>query len=179
MKRRGFLQALGIALAAPAIVKAENLMKIVVPKKEIIVPDTNLITGLGTGDFTMEMWAKPPVDGQWHHLAISRANGRVNFYVDGVASNERELTARGWQHMEFKRTPGNGSIVKINSIENRVPILVDDLRITHGVVRPVEKIDPSRRRLFGMSEQLAHMPSERQRDRAAMKFGSDSLLLNF
>jgi hypothetical protein len=35
--RRGFLKALGIGLAAPAIVRAESLMKLVVPKQEIIL----------------------------------------------------------------------------------------------------------------------------------------------
>lgn len=39
MNRRGFLGAMLGAMAAPAIVKAENLMKIVVPKKEIVFPD--------------------------------------------------------------------------------------------------------------------------------------------
>jgi len=37
MKRRGFLGLMVGAIAAPAIVKAENIMKIVVPKKEIIL----------------------------------------------------------------------------------------------------------------------------------------------
>lgn len=38
MKRRGFLQAMLAAAAAPAIVKAETLMKIMVPKQELILP---------------------------------------------------------------------------------------------------------------------------------------------
>lgn len=38
MKRRGFLKAMLGAAAAPAIVRAESLMKIVVPKREIILP---------------------------------------------------------------------------------------------------------------------------------------------
>lgn len=36
MNRRGFLGALAAGFAAPAIVRAESLMKIVVPKREII-----------------------------------------------------------------------------------------------------------------------------------------------
>lgn len=39
MNRRGFLGALAGVIAAPAIVKAENLMRIVVPKREIIMLD--------------------------------------------------------------------------------------------------------------------------------------------
>ena len=38
MDRRNFLGAMLGAMAAPAIVRAESLMKIVVPKKEIILP---------------------------------------------------------------------------------------------------------------------------------------------
>jgi hypothetical protein len=37
MKRRGFLGVMLGAMAAPAVVKAEHLMKIVVPKQEIIL----------------------------------------------------------------------------------------------------------------------------------------------
>lgn len=39
MNRRGFLGAMLGAMAAPAIVRAESLMKIVVPRKEIILPN--------------------------------------------------------------------------------------------------------------------------------------------
>lgn len=45
MERRGFLKAMLGACAAPAIVKAENIMRIVVPKKEIIVPEFNSLAG--------------------------------------------------------------------------------------------------------------------------------------
>jgi hypothetical protein len=38
MNRRGFLGAMLGGMAAPAIVKAEHLMKIVAPKQEIILP---------------------------------------------------------------------------------------------------------------------------------------------
>lgn len=38
MQRRGFLGAMLGAMAAPAIVKAENLMRVVAPTREIIVP---------------------------------------------------------------------------------------------------------------------------------------------
>lgn len=38
VSRRGFLGMMAGALAAPAIVRAESLMKIVVPKQEIILP---------------------------------------------------------------------------------------------------------------------------------------------
>ncbi len=44
MKRRGFLGACLLAFAAPAIVRAESLMKIVVPATEIWVPSNELLT---------------------------------------------------------------------------------------------------------------------------------------
>ena len=43
--RRGFLIGLGASLAAPAIVKADNLMKIIVPRPTIYVPDLLLPPG--------------------------------------------------------------------------------------------------------------------------------------
>lgn len=38
MERRSFLKSIGFVMAAPAIVRAESLMKIVVPKKELAIP---------------------------------------------------------------------------------------------------------------------------------------------
>lgn len=44
MNRRGFLKAAAMIVAAPAIVKAENLMKVwVPPEKKIITPETSVI----------------------------------------------------------------------------------------------------------------------------------------
>lgn len=40
LSRRGFLKASGIILAAPAIVRAESLMKIWTPPKDIILPQS-------------------------------------------------------------------------------------------------------------------------------------------
>ena len=48
MDRRGFLGVMLAAASAPAIVKAENLMKIVVPKKEIVL--------LNPLNFGNELW---------------------------------------------------------------------------------------------------------------------------
>ena len=46
ISRRGFLKGmLGLA-AAPAICKAENLMKIIVPSQELIIPDQKLGRGM-------------------------------------------------------------------------------------------------------------------------------------
>ena len=46
MNRRSFLKGLGILGAAPAIVKAENIMKIWTPPKDIIIPDMVFLNGV-------------------------------------------------------------------------------------------------------------------------------------
>jgi hypothetical protein len=43
MNRRGFLSAILATATAPAIVRAESLMKIAVPEKKILVPNQDLI----------------------------------------------------------------------------------------------------------------------------------------
>jgi hypothetical protein len=53
MNRRGFLGVLAGVIAAPAIVKAENLMRIIVPKREIIMLD----------EFTFSIFPKVNEDG--------------------------------------------------------------------------------------------------------------------
>lgn len=69
--RRGFLGAMLAAAAAPAFVKASNLMPIVAPKQEIILPtlDLHLPGGaLQAGIYTASMYVKTP-DGVWEHLS--------------------------------------------------------------------------------------------------------------
>jgi hypothetical protein len=63
MNRRGFLAAMLGAAAAPAIVRAESLMKIVVPKQEIIVLD-----------YVKLLEAIAP---EWNELAMQRFNERI------------------------------------------------------------------------------------------------------
>ncbi len=55
MTRRGFLKAMLVAAAAPAIVRAESLMPIYVPK--IIVPGDTILWGDGVHDDTMALQA--------------------------------------------------------------------------------------------------------------------------
>lgn len=47
MSRRGFLGAMLAAATAPAIVKSENLMKIFVPKQDIIITADSLFESMG------------------------------------------------------------------------------------------------------------------------------------
>ena len=77
--RRGFLAAMFAAAAAPAIVRAESLMKIVVPKQEIILPAQ---FNMGTDDFTIEAWVKP--DGEWHHHSMTRGPNGITHFLDGA-----------------------------------------------------------------------------------------------
>ena len=60
LSRRSLLGALLGAAAAPAIVRAESLMKIVVPRREIILPGTATFTAsAGAGDnrvFSCQLW---------------------------------------------------------------------------------------------------------------------------
>lgn len=52
MKRRGFLLGIGAALAAPAIVRAESLMKLWVPKRELLIAESleGVMLSLPPGD---------------------------------------------------------------------------------------------------------------------------------
>jgi hypothetical protein len=51
MNRRGFLGAILAAASAPAIVRAESLMKIMVPKKEIITLSSEIILSYPIDDY--------------------------------------------------------------------------------------------------------------------------------
>lgn len=103
--RRGFLAAMFAAAAAPAFVKAESLMKIVVPKKEIVLLD-DFVTGIGTGDFTAEMHVSKDGMG-WNHLAVVRKKNEILTYRNGILV-PHELVKKDWVHVH-----SNG--VSINS----------------------------------------------------------------
>jgi len=81
MNRRGFLQAmLGVAVA-PAIVKAENIMKIWTPSQEIITDPY----GLDYPEYTVSGWVKPRLD-EWMHIAQVRTSLGIATYINGVKS---------------------------------------------------------------------------------------------
>jgi len=85
MTRRRFLAAMAGLAVAPAIVKAENIMKIWTPNKSII---TNPYEFAGD-QYTLEAWMK---DGIWYHLAITRnADGTLTKYVDGRQVQEHDM----------------------------------------------------------------------------------------
>lgn len=65
MNRRGFLGAMLAAAAAPAIVKAESLMPIWVPKQELIVPKQELAAN------------------QWYFIEARKIDGVMVPFING------------------------------------------------------------------------------------------------
>lgn len=80
MKRRNFLAAMLGAASAPAIVKAESLMKIVVPKQEIKLLNQNGIFGGHIGDMDVNF--------MYDHI--------VQVYEDGIVLSESQLRKYGF-----------------------------------------------------------------------------------
>ncbi len=98
MNRRNFLQAMLVAAAAPAICRAENLMKIYVPKQEIFGLKSSLFDGagdylpaeplydLGLNDFTVDGWVQGKEGFRFISIVQSVENGvksQVEM-IDGV-----------------------------------------------------------------------------------------------
>lgn len=92
MNRRKFLLGAGALLAAPAIVRAESLMKIWTPPKNFLIFSTGGLErmridasgnmGIGT-DLTLSFWAKEG-DGDWkkHHKKYNYndvKNGQIKY----------------------------------------------------------------------------------------------------
>jgi len=90
--RRSFLIGLGTLLAAPAIVRATSIM----PVKAL----------------PAEMLKNPRR--QWHHVAITRADGIPAVWVDGNLIDWTRLVASGWDigvpdHKLLLHMPPKGS----------------------------------------------------------------------
>jgi len=139
--RRGFLGAMLAACAAPAIVRSESLMKIIVPKKEIIRLDT-FIEGAPSGDFTVEMWAHPngKSDAEWKHLALTQrvdqfGNHHIQTYVNGVIVSAKEVQDIGWQKITTNKKPNLFDAIKVEVKEVGFPAVVNNLKITKGYAR--------------------------------------------
>lgn len=95
MNRRNFLQSMFAAAMAPAICKAENLMKIYVPNRDIQIinsfgADSMKFDGRGdyipfsdidmSGDFTLESWIK---NGSWTLVSVKRENNQLKEFING------------------------------------------------------------------------------------------------
>lgn len=87
MKRRDFLK---VAVAFPAIVRAENLMKIFVFDNPIngYISDfaksdlAKYAPNFANNDFTLEWWEKP--DQKFEHLAVVKNDDKLLCYENGV-----------------------------------------------------------------------------------------------
>ena len=134
--RRGFLKAMLAACAAPAIVKAENLMKVVAPKGVVesdaglyIPAEPSPLSADLSGEFTMETWVKP-APGKWAHIALvsrpdSVGGNILTEYVDGKqVSNGTHASMFPGAHFDFKE--GQLSI----GTPAKKEFYLDDFRVT-------------------------------------------------
>lgn len=109
MNRRGFLGTILAAAVAPAIVRADSLMRIV--PRDTLFMDADLL--YGTGDFTIEMWLTADrmlID----ELRITRGVARYEFPLMPQRVND------GWTHHVVQRRAGQ---VDYQSIP--IPLEVD------------------------------------------------------
>lgn len=145
MNRRGFLASMLALAAAPAIVKAENLMKIYVPRDELILPEP-LATGFdfGNGDFTVEMWVKPSTE-QWNHIAQVHKDGVVLEYVNGVLQPKGTL-AESYPGLNIIKRETHHEVSLGTQVE-----YINDLRVSKGIARNVSKPYPKDTPLEGLS----------------------------
>lgn len=109
INRRGFLKSMLALGAAPAIVKAENLMKIFVPSQEIILLDKTIevTTKLFTGHID-ELRIS-----QWFNIVVVRKSNEVRTFVNGVESPLPESVSFSDDTIKLPKTA-----------------IVDELRIT-------------------------------------------------
>lgn len=108
MDKRGFLTSILALGSAPAIVRAESLMKLVVPKQEIILPP----------DYTVEGY----ID-SFSHVAVVRKQGKILTYINGVPQTNLPICEFFKQIGE--RVIGRPNFTDILSVEH-----IDGLRIS-------------------------------------------------
>ncbi len=136
MNRRGFLKSILALAAAPAIVRADSLMRIV-PR-----------------DLVVEV-----VDG-WNHVAMTRAGGVPQFFMNGVRVTkdmERYAAKYGVPMLEVvEKTPGYEQLRASDSdytVESwvrrptgKAPVYwgpevdLGDLRLTNGLAREIKPL---------------------------------------
>ena len=137
MNRRGFLKGILAAAMAPAIVKAENLMKIAPLRGftgvgEILIPDQSLFNMDLSGDFTVESWIKPT--GEWMHFAMTKSCNSLGEFVTKEYINGNEvpigshIKACGGLQINF-----DGDQLKIETVSSE-PFngYIDELRVEKG-----------------------------------------------
>lgn len=124
--RRGFLKSILALAAAPAIVRAESLMR---GKGTILLPDYSICPL--EGDWTVEYWAKP-VEAEWTSIAQVRENGRLFTYVNGILQLDNSLTGQVKVRVENQIH---------DSIQLETPdkgFLLQELRATNNAARYIK-----------------------------------------
>ncbi len=140
ISRRGFLKAMLAAAAAPAICKAENLMKIYVPPQEIILlPEPEILSAddftFGTQDFTVECFIHPTkqqLDAlgpqRWYQFARVYNGGKVQEFVDGklVPIGTQEKLVPGVKLVGSEKDRERNFVIVTPSVK------AADLRLSHA-----------------------------------------------
>lgn len=127
MSRRGFLGVMLAVAAAPAIVKAENIMKIWTPRTEII---TNPFADHLGDDYTAEAWMKPD-NSPWVHVAMVKAGDVFINYIDGKRVRDHPLLPK---FVDVVAPMAESKRLGFNNFDG----YVNDIRLTRDVARYTE-----------------------------------------
>lgn len=118
--RRGFFSAILSSAAAPAIVRAESLMPIYVPKLALPMSINGIIV---PGDFTVEAWLYPVAGGSVH-AAIIRAGRYFEHYINSELVSSNHPGIRELKNFAFDNFCDGVGLQGIS-----------DYRVTNGVAR--------------------------------------------
>ena len=87
-------------------------------------------------------WGKNPYDGSFHHIAITRENGSLRFFYDGVqATTMNASSSTVSDSTDYNPTTGNLTIGNSADYDPLVGYM-DDLRITKGYARYTSTFTP-------------------------------------
>jgi len=94
MNRRGFLGAMLGVMAAPAIVRADSLMRIVVPKQELIVPEEGIFRFMASEEWVYEPGQCGGHD--WHSGSLGARHDRAlmpdaRFFTDFYTPTHNDI----------------------------------------------------------------------------------------
>lgn len=101
MNRRGFLQTCLALAAAPAIVRADSLMRIVARDTKIIMPELKIVDlslPPNTGDYTASVYVRVMDDtklritgGNWSTTVLPRGWTRVSWQAENLATAKQGI----------------------------------------------------------------------------------------
>lgn len=122
--RRRFLKSiLGLGIA-PAIVKADSLMRIYVPKPDLFT--------FGPGDFTITSWLKPEL-GSWFHVSLTREANKSKFYLNGSSVEYSELENKDIDIIKI-----SNELYRSRGLHTKYTGTIDDLKIVNQII-PIPK----------------------------------------